>query len=174
MFRSYFKIAWRNMIRSKGYSTLNILGLATGMGVALLIGLWVYYQYSYDRFLPGYQQAYQVGIRTNNNGVIQTSAATSMPLSEVLSKEVPGIRYVARTDWMGNHALAAGDKKILMNGALAGEDDIVVAFTDHHREMVWGMPGCWQQPHLVVKLEAAANQLVTPGRNNGQNRVDEV
>jgi len=50
MFKNYFKTAWRNIIRSKGYSLLNISGLAIGMAVALLIGLWVYYQYSYDNF----------------------------------------------------------------------------------------------------------------------------
>jgi putative ABC transport system permease protein len=42
MFTNYIKTAWRTMMRSKGYSALNVLGLATGMAVALLIGLWVY------------------------------------------------------------------------------------------------------------------------------------
>ena len=52
MFRNYFKTAWRNLVTNKVYSALNILGLATGMGVALIIGLWVFYQYSYD-IAPG-------------------------------------------------------------------------------------------------------------------------
>ncbi len=60
MFRNYFKTAWRNIIRSKGYSALNILGPATGMAVALIIGLWVHNEYSYDKFLPNYEQLYQV------------------------------------------------------------------------------------------------------------------
>src|SRR5687768_9935834 len=42
MLKNYFKIAWRNLIKSKGYSALNIGGLAVGMAVALLIGLWIY------------------------------------------------------------------------------------------------------------------------------------
>ena len=52
MLKNYFKIAWRNIVKTKGYSALNISGLAAGMTVALLIGLWVHYQYSYDKFLP--------------------------------------------------------------------------------------------------------------------------
>ncbi len=52
MFKNYFKTAWRNLANNKVYSALNIPGLAIGMAVALLIGLWVYYQLSYDRFLP--------------------------------------------------------------------------------------------------------------------------
>ena len=51
MFKNYFKTAWRSLLKNKAYSALNILGLATGMAVALIIGLWVYSQYSYDKFL---------------------------------------------------------------------------------------------------------------------------
>ena len=60
MFKNYFKTAWRNIVRTIGYSTLNVVGLAIGMAVALLIGLWVYDQYSYDKFLPEYQSVYRV------------------------------------------------------------------------------------------------------------------
>ena len=42
MIKNYFKIAWRNLVKSKGYSAINIGGLAVGMAVAMLIGLWVY------------------------------------------------------------------------------------------------------------------------------------
>ena len=98
MLKNYFKIAWRNILRSKGYSALNILGLSTGMAVALLIGLWVYYQYSFDRFIPGYQQAYSVKQRFNENGVIGIGPATPYPLAAALKKDIPGIQYVAQAD----------------------------------------------------------------------------
>ncbi len=68
MIKNYFKTAWRSLIKNKGYSVLNILGLATGMGVAMLIGLWVYYQFSYDKFLPDYGQVYQVKRNFYGNG----------------------------------------------------------------------------------------------------------
>src|SRR6266700_1063763 len=101
MFKSYFKTAWRNLVNNKVYSALNIFGLAIGMAVALLIGLWVYYQYSYDRFLPNSQYAYKVRVRQNNNGVIGVSGATSRPVKDALKNDIPGIKYVAQTDWMG-------------------------------------------------------------------------
>jgi putative ABC transport system permease protein len=122
MIKNYFKIAWRNLKNNKVYSTVNILGLATGMSVALLIGLWVYYQFSYDRFLPGYQQVYQVRNKYNNNGKIDVGPATSLPLAEALKKEIPAIKYVAQTDWMGKHSLIVGDKKLYQGGAMAGAD----------------------------------------------------
>ena len=115
-------MAWRNLVNNKVYSALNILGLATGMAVALLIGLWVYYQFSYDRFLPGYQNIYRVKYRSNNNGDILTQDATCLPLANAIKKDVPGVEYVVQTDWMGGHGLTAGDKKLYLNGARAGSD----------------------------------------------------
>src|SRR5450631_126707 len=105
MIKNYFKIAWRNLVSNRVYSALNILGLATGMAVALLIGLWVYYQYSFDRWMPGYQQNYQVMYRTVNNGEIGTQRSVSFPLADVLRREIPGIKYAVQSDWMSAHGL---------------------------------------------------------------------
>ena len=85
MFRNYLKIAWRNMLYNKVYSALNIVGLAAGMAVALLIGLWVTDQYSYDRFLPDYARLYQVemNLTSQHNGTT-TQTSIALPLVEVL------------------------------------------------------------------------------------------
>ena len=122
MLRNYFKTAWRNIIKDKGYTTFNILGLATGMAVALLIGLWVQYQFSYDRFLPNYKQIYQAHFRFNRNGEEQSMSAVCLPLAGVMKKDIPEVEYVAQTDWMGQHGLVVGDKKLYIDGAHAGED----------------------------------------------------
>lgn len=122
MFRNYFKTAWRNILRSKGYSALNILGLATGMAVALLIGLWVHHEYSYDKFLPDYQRLYQVRRNFNSNGEILTFSTTSLKLTEVLRSQIPEIEYVAESDWMGSHGLMVGEKKLYLNGGQTGSD----------------------------------------------------
>jgi putative ABC transport system permease protein len=125
MFINYLKIAWRNTLHNKVYSMLNILGLAAGMAVALLIGLWVTNQYSYDRFLPGYQQLYQVemNLTSQHNGT-STQTSIALPLTDVLKKEIPGIQYVAEADNIGrmNHGLLVGDKKLYMEGGAAGPE----------------------------------------------------
>lgn len=125
MFRNYLKIAWRNMLYNKVYSVLNIVGLATGMAVALLIGLWGTNQYSYDRFLPDYAQAYQVqmNLTSQHNGT-STQTSIALPLVEVLRKEIPGVQYVAEADNIGrmNHDLLVGDKKLYLGGGAAGPD----------------------------------------------------
>src|SRR3982751_4227944 len=116
MLKNYFKIAWRNILRSKGYSALNIFGLATGMAVALLIGLWVYNEYSYDRFLPEYGQLYRVQRNFNSNGDTLTFRSTSLRLAEALRNQVPEIEYVAESGGMGAHGLMVGDKKFYLQG----------------------------------------------------------
>ena len=82
MLRNYITIAWRNILNNKVYSAINILGLAAGMAVALMIGLWVVNEYSYDRFLSNYEQLYQVEqhFSTQHDGE-HTQTAVSLPLA---------------------------------------------------------------------------------------------
>ncbi len=122
MFKYSLKVAWRNLRNNKGFSALNILGLALGMAVALLIGLWVFYQYSYDRFLPGQERIYSIRTRFDANHEKMVSIATCRPLPAALRKDIPGIQYVAQTDWMGPHSLVVGDHKIYSDGAMAETD----------------------------------------------------
>ena len=122
MIKNYLKTAWRNLITSKGYSAINIFGLATGMAVALLIGLWVYNEYSYNRFLPEYKQLYRVRRNFNSNGDTLTFPTISLKLAETLRNGIPEIQYVAESDWMGSHGLMVGDKKLYLKGAQSGTD----------------------------------------------------
>lgn len=125
MIRNYLKIAWRNILGSKAYSALNIVGLATGMAVALLIGLWAYDQYSYDRFLPAYEQAYSVKVNyTNSHDGTHTQNYLPIPLADALKNNVPGIKYVAVTDLADFPArdFMVGNKKLLVNGGTAAPD----------------------------------------------------
>jgi len=109
MFRNYFKTAWRSIVRGKVYSLLNLLGLATGMAVALLIGLWVYYQSSYDRFVPSYDRAYQVRFNYSDNGVIRNQAEVCLPLGDALKKDIPEVAHVAPAFGIGQVVLVAGE-----------------------------------------------------------------
>ena len=125
MIRSYLKIAWRNMLKNKVYSALNIVGLTAGMAVALLIGLWVSEQYSYDRFWPDYRQLYHVRFNfTDPKDGTHTQDAVCLPLADVLRSTIPGFKYVAETDWVGSqvHNLKVGDKKFLLSGGMVNPD----------------------------------------------------
>jgi len=113
------------MRNNKVYSALNIVGLATGMAVALLIGLWVFNQFSYDRFLPNYQQAYAVEVNyTNHHDGTYTQNQLSLPLAEVLRTTIPGIQHVAEVDFVDfpSHDFMVGNKKLLINGGTVAPD----------------------------------------------------
>jgi len=125
MIKNYLKIAWRNIVNNKVYSAINILGLAAGMSVALLIGLWVANEFSYDKFLPNYKQLYRVEINfTSQHDGEHTQAAVPVPLADVLRKEIPGIKRAAETDWVGWqwHDLLVGDKKLYLGGGATHPD----------------------------------------------------
>ncbi len=156
MFKNYFKTAWRNLVSNKVYSAINIFGLATGMAVALMIGLWVYYQYSYDRFLPGYQQVYKARARFFINGETVVGVATAYPLAEALKRDIPGVKYVTQTDWMGPHGLVVGEKKIYTEGAMAGEDFLKIF---QYPLLQGNADASLKDPYSIVLTQSTAKSL---------------
>ncbi|HTE09831.1 MAG TPA: ABC transporter permease [Chitinophagaceae bacterium] len=166
MLKNYFKIAWRNIVRSKGYSALNIFGLATGMAVALLIGLWVYNEYSYDRFLPAYQQLSRVQRNFDSNGDTLTFRTTSLKLADALRTQIPEIEYVAESDWMGSHGLLVGDKKLYMRGARVGSDFLKMF---QYPLLKGDARSVMQDPYSIVLTASAAKALF--GNENPINKM---
>jgi len=124
---TYLETAWRGIVRNKVYSSLNILGLAIGMAVALIIGLWIYYQCSFDRFTPGYAQAYQVKYNFSENGAVNTAPEVAIPLADALKNDVPEVRHVALAYGPDNYGsqsdiFRVGDKSIAPVELIAGDD----------------------------------------------------
>jgi putative ABC transport system permease protein len=156
MFRNYLKTAWRNILKNKGYSTLNVVGLAIGMGVALLIGLWVYNEYAYDRFLPDGDRLYQVRRNFNSNGDTLNFTSTSLRLASALRDEVPEIEYVAESNYGGSHALKVGDKKLLLSGNTIGSDFLQM----FQFPLLQGQSAvALKDPYSIVVTEATAKAL---------------
>jgi len=159
MIKSYLKIAWRNLLRNKGYSFINIMGLATGMSVALLIGLWVFEQYSYDKFLPGYENLYQVKINfTSQHTGTRTQHAMSIPIADVLRNDIPGIKRVAEANWVGyqSHGLLVGDKKLYLEGGTAAPEFLKMFrfdFVSGNREDVM------KDPFSIILTQTTAKAL---------------
>jgi putative ABC transport system permease protein len=156
MIKNYLKTAWRNLIRNKVYSALNILGLAIGMAVALLIGLWVYDQSSYDRFLPGYQQAYQVKYNYNNNGKIRTQTEVCIPLAEALKNDVPEIAYTASAFGPVQANLTVGEKKLTPYGMIAGADFLKIF---QFRMLEGNADNALKEPASIVLTQSTAKAL---------------
>jgi ABC-type antimicrobial peptide transport system permease subunit len=118
MFRSYLKIAWRNLLKSKVYSIINILGLAIGMAVAMLIAFWIWDEVSYDRYFTNHDQLAQVMTTyIDNDGKMGTNLAVCMPIgNELKSKFGSDFKNISMASWNFGHVLAVGDKKISSKG----------------------------------------------------------
>jgi putative ABC transport system permease protein len=122
MLKNYFKIAWRNLIKSKGYSALNIGGLAVGIAVALLIGLWIYDELSFNKYHKNYDHIAQVMISENYNGQGFAGVSLPRPLEfELRNKYASPFKNIVMSRWTEGHILSVGDKKISKSGRFMQE-----------------------------------------------------
>src|SRR5450755_4434518 len=124
MFKSYLKIAWRNLLKSKTYSFINIAGLAAGMAVAMIIGLWIADEVSANRDFKNYESIYQVMMNQTFDGKRDTQTALPYPMGDELKAKYPDFKAVAICDWGASRSLVYGDKKISKYGHYIGEDAV--------------------------------------------------
>lgn len=117
MFENYFKMAWRNLLRSKLYSAINILGLATGIAVALLIGLWIKDELSFDGYFSHHDRLARVMVTQTFKGESETHGTVAVALGEALSSQYAAdFSHVSLSSHTTDHLLAAGDKKLTGSG----------------------------------------------------------
>ncbi|HRO47166.1 ABC transporter permease [Agriterribacter sp.] len=116
MFRNFFKIAYRNLLRNKGFSIINITGLAIGMAAAILILLWIYNQVSYDRFHANKDRIYEVWNRVPFDGNISCWNTVSQPTAEAIEKALPEVERAVRVKQSNNVLFTVGDKKLIRSG----------------------------------------------------------
>jgi len=118
MIKNYLKIAWRNLIKSKLYSAINISGLAAGMAVAMLLGLWIWDEFTYDHYHKNHDEVAQVMTTSlRNGGEINTTPFVASPLgNELRTKYGSDFKNVSMASANQSRELAAGDKKITAQG----------------------------------------------------------
>jgi len=117
MIKNYFKIAWRNLVKDKQFTFINILGLSAGLACALLIFLWVHDESSYDKFFANDDRLYQL--------MENQSEESSGLLSEAVKQQIPGTEYaaaVAPPNWFPQYPLSVVDKSIKASAQYAGRD----------------------------------------------------
>src|SRR5688572_25731398 len=108
MIRSFFKIAFRNLLRNKGFSAINITGLSIGMAAAILIFLWIENEISYDQFHKNKDRIYEVWNRVPFGGSLSIWNSVSAPLARALEKDLPEVERAARVKSDNNFLLTAG------------------------------------------------------------------
>ena len=117
MFRNYFKIAWRNLYKNKGFSAINIVGLASGMAVSILIGMWIWDEMSFDDYHANYDTLAQVMATQSFNEETTTDKAVAMPLGDELrTKYGSDFHAVSMATWNYPHVMRFDDKMISTRG----------------------------------------------------------
>ncbi|HKO80227.1 MAG TPA: ABC transporter permease [Chitinophagaceae bacterium] len=116
MIKNYFRTAWRNLFKNKGFSLTNILGLAIGMTCALFILLWVQNELNYDKFHKNYNTIYQVMANRNFNNEIFTDNSMVFPLASSLQNTYPQIKNAVVTSAQESHILNTGDTRLKKKG----------------------------------------------------------
>ncbi|PSL43930.1 ABC-type antimicrobial peptide transport system permease subunit [Chitinophaga niastensis] len=117
MLKSYFQIAWRNLSKNKIYSLINIGGLAVGMAVAILIGLWIYDELSFNKSYQNYDRIARVMQNQFINGETDTWSGEAWPLgAELRNSYGSNFKYVIMSSWTDDHILSFGEKHIAKTG----------------------------------------------------------
>jgi ABC-type antimicrobial peptide transport system permease subunit len=129
MFKNYFKVAFRNLKRHKGYSFINITGLAIGMACCLLISLWVLDELSFNRFHAHADQLYRVEFDQNYSGKLFHVTVSPYPMAQALEAEIPEIEHAVRTAGMGELLVRYGDKILYQDGIMAVDPAYLEIFT---------------------------------------------
>ena len=125
MFKNYLKIAWRNLIKNKVYSFINQLGLSVGIAVALLIGLWIWDEVSYNKNFDNYNHIVRVKENSTHGGQTDTWNSMPIPLAGALRTQYASdFKTVSLASWNGQHILAFGEKKLSKNGMFVQPDFI--------------------------------------------------
>jgi putative ABC transport system permease protein len=158
MLQNYLKIAWRSLRKNKGFSFINILGLAVGMTVAMLIGIWVWDELTFDRFYKNEANLYRIMLNRTANGETTTQPNGALPLRDVLRTEIPEIKRVVESlvAWRPEDGLKAGEKKLVRKGQNVGSE----FFSLFDLPMRYGSPAtALKEPNSIVLTEQTAEAL---------------
>lgn len=122
MLRNYIKTAWRNLRRGKLFSFINISGLAIGMAVTIIIGIWVWDEVSFDKHFKHYDRIGQVWQFVKFDVEKAAYNSVPVPIAQELRTKYPGVEAAAVTTYNRTTIIGSGDKKISSQGMYAEPD----------------------------------------------------
>ena len=166
MFKNYFKTAIRNLVKSKGYSAINIGGLSVGMAVVMLIGLWIWDEFSWDKNFRNHDRIVQVMQNQTFNGVVGSQVSVPAVMGgEIRDKFGSDFKYVLQSSWNFQHTLAIGEKKFLKQGSYF-EPGVIEMLS---LNILKGSPNALREPYSIVLSSSLATTLF--GNEDPVNKV---
>ncbi|MXV51466.1 FtsX-like permease family protein [Pedobacter sp. HMF7647] len=158
MLKNYFKIAWRNLIKNKIYSAINIVGLSIGMAVALLIGFWIWDELSFNKSFRNYDSIVQVMHNWNDDSFNRISTEFVMPIpaaTELRTKYASNFKHIALARYTNKQILAYQDKKVSRN-AFTAEPEITEILS---LKMIAGSRAGLNDPSSILISQSLAKTL---------------
>ncbi|MCJ7713714.1 ABC transporter permease [Candidatus Bathyarchaeota archaeon] len=161
MYRNNFKIGYRNLLRNKGYSSINTGGLAVGMAVAMFIGLWVHDELTFNRYHENHDRIAQVMQHQKINDEIGTLPALPIPLkAELLSKHGDDFDNIVLAFWPQNLIISHKDTKLTTLGNFIG-NDVISMFS---LNMLEGGNNALIEPGSII-ISETLSQMIFDGKD---------
>jgi putative ABC transport system permease protein len=156
MFKNYLKVALRNLWKSRGFSAINMIGLATGLGVCLLIVLYVVDERSYDRYNEKADRIYRLDADLFFNNTLFSAAVSPRPMGPALIKDYPDFEQMTRINSQGDIMVKKGGNFIQDHHLVFADSTFFKVFTV---PMIQGDPNtALNEPHSIVIDETVAQR----------------
>ena len=156
MFKNYLKVALRNLWKNKAFSAINIIGLATGLAVCLLIVLYVKDELSYDKYNVNADRIYRLDADIYFNNTQATFAVAPDPLAPALVKDFPEIEQMARVNYQGDILVKKNNENVKDHNAAFADSTFFKVFTI---PMIEGDPNtALNEPNSIVIDETTAKK----------------
>ncbi|MEO0339485.1 MAG: ABC transporter permease, partial [Bacteroidota bacterium] len=166
-----FKLSWRILLKNKGYSSINIIGLALSMSLAMFIALWIHHESSFDRFHEDGDQIYQVFRHAQFGDEIYTSGSAPLPLIEKfdLDQDIEKIALLSASS--RRRVLQKNEAKTTESGYYADQ-----GFLDMFS---WGMiqsqsPNLLEEPNTIVISRTIAEKFFGPNWETQNNPIGQT
>ncbi len=166
MIKNFIKTAFRNLIKNKGFTVINILGLALGLATCLLIVFYVFDELSYDRFNTKADRIYRLNNDIKFGGNENSYAVSPAPAAAALKSDFPEIEQVARFRNQGGNQVRKGNQNIHEDMMIYADNSIFSIFT---LPMISGSPEtALTAPHTIVITERTAKKYFGKTNVTGQ------
>ncbi|SDZ82608.1 ABC-type antimicrobial peptide transport system, permease component [Arachidicoccus rhizosphaerae] len=166
MLRHYLRISWRNLLRNRSFTFINIGGLAIGMTVALLIGLWIFSEYQFDKEFKNYDSIVQVMRQDTIEGNIEVSSAIPIPLVKLLkNKYNQYFKHIIIGSLDEDHILSYHNKPLAISGMYMDEgvEDMLSL------KMIYGNYDNFSDPESILISQSASKAFFGNRNPIGQN-----
>jgi len=168
MFKNYIKVAFRSLNKNRVYAIINILGLALGLTITILVFLFVKDETSYEKHWDGYDRIYRTGIKANMMGQIMDAPVSCSPMANTFRTEFPEVETATRLKVINQEVLIGHEQnKVYIEDGVRADSTFFKVF---NYEFVHGDPNtALKEVNAIVLTEETAKKLF--GDKNAMGKI---